>query len=103
MTLTHDERWEIVWAMPEWKEHDRLVELSNEHFDRMFGLIDAMWAIPARTEAGRKSKVLVLLACVLDLRGHDDELDYRDLLGRRLLIEFVGGEAAASLRESFAA
>ncbi|MGL3208316.1 hypothetical protein [Bradyrhizobium sp. BR 1433] len=103
LTLTDDERWQIVWAMPEWKEHGRLVELSNGHFDRMFDLIDEMWALPAYTEAGRKAKVAVALYCVLDWRDRDDELDYRELMARRLLIELVGGEAASSLRESFAA
>jgi hypothetical protein len=101
-TLTHDERWQLVDAMPEAKEHDRLVTLSDQHFDRMFTLIDQMWAIPAHTEVGRESKVSVLLSCVLDWREHDAELDYRELMARRLLIDLVGGEPAKELRGQFA-
>ncbi len=56
----------------------------------------------ARTEAGRKAKVLVLLARVLDWRGRDERVGYDVLMARRLLIDFVGGEAGASLRKQFA-
>jgi hypothetical protein len=70
----------------------------------MSKLIEEMWAIPAQTDAGRKAKVLVLLACVLggEWRDRDDQVDYRTLTARQLLIEFVGGEAGASLRDQFA-
>jgi hypothetical protein len=71
----------------------------------MSKLIEEMWAIPAQTDAGRKSKVLVLLTCVLggEWRDRDDQVDYRTLTARQLLIDLVGGEAAASLREQFTA
>ncbi|WFU44190.1 hypothetical protein QA640_18095 [Bradyrhizobium sp. CB82] len=102
--LTEAERWARIWAMPEFIEHDRLVVQSEQDFERMDKLIQKMWAIPARTEVGRKSKVLVVLACVL--RGGwtvaDKEADWEIELARRLMIEFVGGEPAEELREQFA-
>jgi hypothetical protein len=38
-------------------------------------LIEEMWAIPAHTETGRSSKVLVLLASVLDWWDPDELVD----------------------------
>jgi hypothetical protein len=61
---------------------------------RQVGLISGP-AIPAKPEAGRKAKVLVCLACVLDWRERHDQV-------RRLLIDLVGGESADSLRNQFA-
>jgi hypothetical protein len=65
-------------------------------------LIERMWAIPAKTEAGREAKVSVLLSCVLDWRDHDAEVDYRVSMARRLLTELVGGKASERMRDQFA-
>jgi hypothetical protein len=35
-------------------------------------------------------------------RGRDEETEYPERLARNLLIEFVGGEPAAQLRDQFA-
>ena len=36
-----------------------------------------------------------------DWRGRDEETEYPERLARNLLIEFVGGEPAAQLRDQF--
>jgi hypothetical protein len=103
-SLTPQERWDIVTKLPECVEHDRLCRLHDPHQSKMSALIDEMWAMPAHTPEGRRAKVQVLLACILgdewtaiDERTGDDEL-----MARNLLIEFVGGEPGAQLRDQFA-
>jgi hypothetical protein len=85
--LTANERWALVTDMPESE-----------------ALIKQMYATPAHTAEGRRAKVLVLLGVILgeDWRGHDDETEYPELMARRLLIEFVGGEPGEQLRDQFA-
>jgi len=51
-----------------------------DHTVQMAALIDKMWAIPAKTELGRSAKVSVLLACILDWRNPDEEMDWRELM-----------------------
>jgi hypothetical protein len=53
-------------------------------------------------EIGRSAKVSVLLTCLLDWRLPDEEMDWRELMARRLLVDFVGGEEAQSFREIYA-
>lgn len=100
--ISSRDRWELVFSDPEVQRLDRLVTLSDQHWGRMNELVERMWAIPANTEAGRNAKVIVLLSCILDWRDRDEELDWRPFMARRLLIDFVGGEAAESLRGQFA-
>jgi hypothetical protein len=70
----------------------------------MDALIKQMFATPAHTAEGRRAKVIVLLGCVLgdDWRRVDEETDYPEQMARTMLIEFVGGEPAAQLRDQFA-
>jgi hypothetical protein len=70
----------------------------------MEALIKQMYATPAHTAEGRPAKVMVLLGVILgeDWRDHDDETDYPQLMARRLLIEFIGGEPGEQLRDQFA-
>ena len=91
--LTANERWVIWTDMPEYREHSRMCELQAPFYERMEALIKQMYATPAHTAEGTSAKVLVLLGCILgeDWREHDDEIDYQQLMTRRLLIEFVGG------------
>jgi hypothetical protein len=63
--LTQQERWDRVSAMPEAKEHERLVGLQRVHDTEMDRLVSEMWATPAHTPEGRRSKLLVLLGCIL--------------------------------------
>jgi hypothetical protein len=74
--LTKKERWALVMAMPESKEHDRLVQLAEPHNDRVIKLIERMWSIPATTPEGRQAKFLVLLDHVMgeDWEDLDGEL-----------------------------
>jgi hypothetical protein len=65
-------------------------------------LTDKMWAIPAKTEAGRQAKAWVVLSCVLDWRDRDDQVDWRVQMTRRLLADLVGGEAGKKIRDRFA-
>lgn len=100
--ISHSERWDVVFSMPEVQRLDALVVLSEQHDQRMADLIDEMWAIPATTEAGRSAKVGVLLSCIMDWRQPDDEMGWHELRARRLLIDLVGGEEAESFREIYA-
>jgi hypothetical protein len=102
--LTANERWVIWTDMPEYREHSRMCELQAPFYERMEALIKQMYATPAHTAEGRHAKVMVLLGCILgeDWREHDDETDYPQLMGRRLLIELVGGEPGERLRDQFA-
>jgi hypothetical protein len=104
-TLTSKERWELVKAMPESKEHNRLVTLGEPFFARMDVLIKQMFAIPAHTADGRRAKVTVLLTCIMPHEWrteNDKDADYDIEMARKLLIEFVGGEPGEMLRDQFA-
>jgi hypothetical protein len=70
----------------------------------MDALIKQMFAIPAHTAEGRRAKATILLGCVLgdDWRGRDEETEYPSGWPANLLIEFVGSELAAQLRDQFA-
>jgi hypothetical protein len=102
-TLTSKERWELVRAMPESKEHTRLAGLADPFFDRRDALGKQMFAIPAQTADGRRAKVTVLLACVMgsEWTGTDKDADYDIEMARKLLIEFVGGGPGEMLRDQF--
>jgi hypothetical protein len=102
--LTRNERWELVKAMPESKEHSRLVGLGEPFFTRMDALIKQMFAIPAHTADGRRAKAAVLLTCIMpsEWSETDKDADYDIEMARKLLIEFVGGEPAKMLRDQFA-
>jgi hypothetical protein len=103
-TLTPQERWDLVTAMPECKEHDRLVKLQDPFYDRMNAYMEKMFAMPAHTAEGRCAKVTVLLVCIMgsDWSRVDAETDYPELTARNLLIEFIGGEPGEMLRDQFA-
>ncbi len=111
LELTYREAWDRVSEMPESKEHDRLVGLGEPHHAKKDQLIEEMWATPALTSEGRRSKVLVLLGCIMGQNDDDgwQEHDGSYLispeaeLARKLLIEFVGGEPGESLRDQFRA
>jgi hypothetical protein len=102
--LTARERWAVVTDLPECKEYDRLCQLQGAFFGRMEALIEEMFATPAPTAEGRRAKVMVLLSCIMgdEWCRVDDETDYRQLMARRLLIEFVGGDPGEMLRDQFA-
>ncbi len=104
-TLTHDEQWALVKEMPESKEHDRLVNLQEPLHVEMDKLIRNMWATPARTPEGRRSKVLVLFSCILGSEWcrHDGDVDYEINRARDMILEFVGGEPGEQLRDQFRA
>jgi hypothetical protein len=40
-----------------------------------------------------------LRSCLYSSRKRDDQVDWRTLMARQLLIDIVGGDAAESLRE----
>jgi hypothetical protein len=102
--LTPQERWKLVTDTPACREHSRLSELQAPFYERMEALITQMFATPAHTAEGRRAKVMVLLSCILgdEWCCIDAETDYPQLMGRRLLIEFVGGEPGAMLADQFA-
>jgi hypothetical protein len=102
--LGPQERWKLITEMPECIEHSRLVNLQDPFFERMDTLVKQMFAIPAHTAEGRRAKATVLLGCILgdDWRCTDDETDYPEMMARRLLIEFIGGESGEMLRSQFA-
>jgi hypothetical protein len=98
------ERWALITDMPECKEHSRLSRLQEPFYVRMDALVKQMFATPAHTAEGRRAKATVLLGCILgdDWRGTDEETDYPEMMARRLLIEFIGGEPGEMLRGQFA-
>ena len=102
-SLTPQQRWDIVTALPESIEHNRLCRLQDPFYARMDALIKQMFATPAHTAEGRRAKATVLLGCVMgdEWRRVDAETDYPELMVRNLLIEFVGGEPGAQLRDQF--
>jgi len=102
--LTANERWVFFTDMPEYREHSRMCELQAPFYERMEALIKQMYATPAHTAEGRRAKFLVLLGVILgeDWQERDEETDYQQLMTRRLLIEFVGGEPGEQLRDQFA-
>jgi hypothetical protein len=61
-----------------------------------------MWLTPARTPEGKRAKLLVLLGYIMcddDWREDNAGADWDIRMARDLMIEFVGGEPAAQLRE----
>jgi hypothetical protein len=103
--LTPEERWKLTTDIPECAEHQRLSNLQEPHYREMDKLVAQMWSTPAHTPEGRQAKVWVLLGCILrgdGWRETDDRMDYEKQRARDLLIEFVGGEPGASLRNQFA-
>jgi hypothetical protein len=102
---TFDERRAIVDAMPEYEEFVRLRELQENQREAADDLVKQMWEIKAQTPEGRRAKVLVLLGYVMEddewRRVFDEPFDLTR--ARDLMIEFVGGEPAAQLRDQFAA
>jgi hypothetical protein len=101
-SLSDQQRWDLVTAMPECIEHNRLCRIQDTHFAKMEDLVKQMWAIPAQTPEGRRAKVLVALSLLpASWRHADQNTDYGVREARQLLIEFVGGEPGAQLREQF--
>ncbi|MEH2627084.1 hypothetical protein V1292_005139 [Bradyrhizobium sp. AZCC 1719] len=98
--LTPQERWDLVTKIPECVEHNRLCKLQDVHFGKMEDLVKQMWAIPAQTPEGRRAKVMVALR-LLPAEWREVDADYGIRETRQLLIEFVGGEPGAQLRDQF--
>lgn len=100
-----DRCFEQLSAMPEYIEQNRLCELQDEHWRTVDKLVGEMWSIPAHTPEGKRSKLLVLLGCILgeEWRHTDDDgrTSYEILRARSLLIELVGGEPSRQLRDQF--
>lgn len=103
---TEGQRLEQVAAMPEAIEHGRLIDLQDLHWEAADKLVDRMWALPAQTPEGKRSKLLVLLGHIMGVewRNQDDHhnTSYEIRRARSLMIELVGGEPAAQLRDQFA-
>jgi hypothetical protein len=99
-----EERWKLATEMPECIEHNRLSNLQETHYLEMDKLVRQMWATPAHTPEGRQAKVWVLLGVIMGgkWRETDDRMEYEKHRARDLLIEFVGGEPGAQLRDQFA-
>ena len=103
--LSKEERSAAVAAMPEAIEHSRLVAEQRPFREQSDELVEQMWSTQARTPEGRRAKLLVLLGHIMvdDWRADNREVDWEIKMARDLMIEFVGGEAAAQLRDQFAA
>ena len=101
--LNAQERWRIVTDIPECVEHSRLCELQEPFMIKKDALIKQMFATPAHTADGRHAKVTVLLLVMGDdWRRGDRATEYRELMARNLLIEFIGGEPGEAMRDQFA-
>lgn len=102
--LSWQERWKLYTDIPECIEHDRLCQLQEPFDLKMDALIKQMFATPAHTAEGRRAKAAVLISCIMgdDWRYADEQTEYPERMARALLLEFVGGEPGASLRDQFA-
>jgi hypothetical protein len=106
-TRTFKEQKAIIDDMPEFKEYMRLRGLQTIQREAADELVKQMWEIKAQTPEGRRAKVVVLLWYVMEddewRRVFDEPFEPFDVTrARDLLIEFVGGEPAAQLRDQFA-
>lgn len=103
-SLTRDEIWQRVKALPESIEQTRLVKLTDPHHRKVEALINELWPLRAQTPEGRRAKLLVLLSCIMG--DHwclvDEQMDWHRRMARDLMIEMVGGEPAKQLQEQFA-
>lgn len=95
----------IIRNMPEAIEQNRLNGLAQPHFDQMDELIAEMWAIPARTQKGRRAKLSVLLTCVMAATwlDSDEDADYDARLARQLMVEMLGGDEGTKIRNLYSA
>jgi hypothetical protein len=102
--LSQDERWKLATDMDACREHSRLSKLQDPFYARMDALVKQMFAIPARTEDGRRAKAAVLISCVMgpDWQRAEEHTEYPESMARKLLIEFIGGEPGEMLRDQFA-
>jgi hypothetical protein len=103
--LSKQERSAAVGAIPESIEHSRLVKLQRPLQERVDESVEQMWSTPARTPEGPRAKLLVLLGHIMadDWSEGGRDVDWDIKMARDLMIEFVGGEPAAQLRDQFAA
>jgi hypothetical protein len=101
--LSAQERWALVTDMEESREHSRLCKLQDPFYAKMDALVMQMFATPHTTAEGRRAKATVLLGVIMgdDWKRVDVETDYPELMARKLLIEFIGGEPAEQLRDQF--
>jgi hypothetical protein len=76
LTAQHaQQRWNLVRAMPESTEHDRLVNLAQPHWERHDAAVERMFAIPATSAEGRAAKASVILGLMAAFMGSLDEDD----------------------------
>ncbi|MCK1741227.1 hypothetical protein IVA80_10180 [Bradyrhizobium sp. 139] len=103
-SLTRDEIWQRVKALPESIEQTRLVKLTDPHHRKVEALISELWPIRAQTAEGRRAKFLVLLSCIMGNEWClvDEPTDWHRRMARDLMIEMVGGEPAKQLQDQFA-
>ena len=98
------ERWDIVKAMPESAEHERLDEAATTllrpagHNDGADVLYSGTDGGGAPRQGGRASQLYL----GRDLLSDDEDTDYPLRTARNLLIEFVGGAPGEMLRNQFA-
>jgi hypothetical protein len=92
--LTTSQRWDIVEATPESKEVERLTTLQHPHWQRHDEAVERMFALPARTAAGRGAKASALLALIAAFMEIDDNEGYPIDLVRKLLVELRDGVTA---------
>ena len=102
-TLTAKERSAAVTAMPEAKEHARIVSLMEPHYAAQEDLIKQMWSTRARTSEGKRSKFIVLINQILpdEWREGDGVADLHIRMARDLIFELIGDEPAEQLRNQF--
>jgi hypothetical protein len=96
---TADERREIVTAMPETVEHERLICKAESYFAVADKLVKRLWSLPAKTAEGKKAKVRVLFEYILnsDWRCSDEDADWNIEMTRKLLFELAGTSTAEIL------
>jgi hypothetical protein len=93
LNMTPQQRYAAVMAMPENKEHDRLVDLQKPYWEKHDAAVERLFSIPAQTAEGRAAKasaVLGLMAAFMGVLDDDEGDDYPINFIHKFLIELGG-------------
>jgi len=84
--------------MPECIEHERLTDLQDAQWSAADELVSRMWALPAQTPEGAPS-----FSCcsALSWTTTTGKPATKSSARGSLMIEFVGGDPSAQLRDQF--
>jgi hypothetical protein len=102
-SLSQKEIFEMVKQLPESREHNRLVKLTQPHHDEAARLLRKIWEMPTSTIKGRSEKFNILISYIWphDWLKPDGIPDMEVQMTRDLLCEMIGGKESESWRQIF--